>query len=596
MIHPSLPLSRALTAALVVALSACAAVNPRPAVIETAKVVRKGPATAPFRSITNFSDGLRCMDMMLTDYSVKDVSIIVEDIGDPTGKASAGTKDMLISAISDMTRRSRAIRVVVFGQDSGNTVGFLQKTARLDPFVKLPRYGVRGSVSQFDEAIVSGKVDANLILNSRYGVGGSRAAAGSVVGLDLAMFSTRDLSVVAGVTSRNSVLVISDSNGVNASVTLAKFGLNYSINTVRQEGPAQALRTLVELAGIELLGRLAKVPYWSCLGATDADPSVQSEMRDWYDAMAANPSELIAYFQEQLRNRRIYGGPIDGVASAELGEAVAKYRGLLGLSGEPKLTFELFQAYLRADHRQLATQFTPVELRPLPKSSVADTEDAGALHQHNVGTPASPVFGGPTGDVQSILASLRSRSTKTGSSSALGGDNGPSWSNGDRAGNGGDGLSADRSSTGNDRDAPRSDISLKVASRGGAQLFDRNAVVELIASVDRDAYLFCYLRDDHDEIRRLYPNRHASDPRIRSDRPLSVSGTEKMQLIPATAGARQTVVCFATERDIAADLPPSVYGTDFEPLKARSLAAVRAAFVYVTQNRFAEDQFHVAIR
>jgi len=69
-----------------------------------------------------------------------------------------------------------------------------------------------------------------------------------------------------------------------------------------------------------------------------------------------------------------------------------------------------------------------------------------------------------------------------------------------------------------------------------------------------------------------------------------------MQIITATAGARQTVDCFATERDIAADLPPSVYGTDFEPLKARSLAAVRAAFVYVTQNRFAEDQFHVAIR
>ena len=596
MIHPSSLLNRALTAALVVALSACAAVNPRPAMIETAKVVRKGPASAPFRSITNFSDGLRCMDMMLTDYSVKDVSIIVEDIGDRTGKASAGTKDMLISAISDMTRRSRAIRVVVFGPDSGNAVGFLQKTARLDPFVKLPRYGIRGSVSQFDEAIVAGNVDANLTLNARYGVGGSRAAAGSVIGLDLAIFSTRDLSVVAGVTSRNSVLVIGDSNGVNASVTLAIFGLNYSINTVRQEGPAQALRTLVELASIELVGRLAKVPYWSCLGATDADPSVQSEMRDWYDAMAANPSELIAYFQEQLRNRRIYGGPIDGVASAELGEAVAKYRKLLGLSGEPKLTFELFQAYLRADHQQLAKQFTPVELRPLPKSSVAETEDAGASRQTNVNTSPNGVFNGPPGDVRSILASLRSRSSTTGSSSALAGDYGSSPTNGDRPGNGGDGFSVDRSSTGNDRDAPGSDISLKVASRSGAQLFDRNTVVELIASVDRDAYLLCYLSDDHDEIRRLYPNRYATDPRIRSERPLSLPGTEKMQIITATPGARQTVDCFATERDIAADLPASVYGIDFEPLKARSLAALRAAIAHVTQNRFAEDQFHVAVR
>src|SRR5438132_1424979 len=320
---------RALTAVVVAALSGCAAVSPRPTVIETAKVVRKGPATAPFRSITNFSDGLRCMDVMLADYSVKDVSIIVEDIGDPTGKASAGTKDMLISAISDMTRRSRAIRVVIFGQDSGNTVGFLEKTERLDPFTKLPRYGIRGSVSQFDEAIVSKKIDANANLglnnlSNRYGLGATGAATGSVVGLDLAVFSPRGLSVGAGVTSRNSVLLVSDRSGVNASVTLIKFGLNYNMSTARQEGTAQALRTLVELAGIELVGRLTKVPYWSCLGASDTAPSVQSETRDWYDAMAANPSELISYFQEQLRNRRIYGGPIDGVASAELGEAVVK--------------------------------------------------------------------------------------------------------------------------------------------------------------------------------------------------------------------------------------------------------------------------------
>jgi hypothetical protein len=120
--------------------------------------------------------------------------------------------------------------------------------------------------------------------------------------------------------------------------------------------------------------------------------------------------------------------------------------------------------------------------------------------------------------------------------------------------------------------------------------------VELTASVDRDAYLLCYLRDDHDDIRRLYPNRYASDPKIRSERPLSLPGTDRMRLIAAAAGARQTVDCFASERNIAEDLPTSVYGADFEPLKARSLDEVRTAIAHATQNRFAEDQFHVAVR
>ncbi|HEX4585166.1 MAG TPA: DUF4384 domain-containing protein [Burkholderiaceae bacterium] len=546
---------RALTAVLVAALGGCAAVSPRPAVIETAKVVGKGPSTKPIGSFTNFSKGLRCMDMKLTDYSVKDLSVMVEDISDPTGKANSGTKDMLISAMSDMTRRSRAIRLVVFGEGSGVTREWLDKGERLDPYSKTPRYAIRGSVSQFDDAIATGNVAANLTLNTRYGLGGTRAASGSVIGLDLSVFSPRDYSLVAGVTSKNQVLIISDSTGVNASMTLEKFGFNYSMSTARQEGPAQAVRTLVELASIELVGRLAKVPYWTCLGATDVDPAVQSEMRDWYDAMAANPSELIAYFQEQLRNRRIYGGPIDGVASAELGEAVMKYRGLLGLSREPKLTFELFQAYLNADHRQIALQFTPVEPRPLPKAAAAAPEGASA--SHHVDTP-SPARSDTPGDAGG--SSLRPRPTKS------------------------DGRTG---ATDASTDASHPDISLKVASRSGTQLFKRNAVVELTASVDRDAYLFCYLRDDHDDIRRLYPNRYAPDAKIRSERPLSLPGTEKVQLIAASAGARETVDCFASDRDIAADLPTSVYGTDFEPLKARSLDEVRTAIAHATRNRFA---------
>ena len=35
---------------------------------------RVGPGVSPQRNITDFSDGLRCMDQQLFDYSVRDVS------------------------------------------------------------------------------------------------------------------------------------------------------------------------------------------------------------------------------------------------------------------------------------------------------------------------------------------------------------------------------------------------------------------------------------------------------------------------------------------------------------------------------------------
>lgn len=67
------------------------------------------------------------------------------------------------------------------------------------------------------------------------------------------------------------------------------------MNLARTEGQSQALRGLVELAVVELIGKLTKTPYWTCLGVSDpkANPETKLEMYDWYHAMAATRVELI---------------------------------------------------------------------------------------------------------------------------------------------------------------------------------------------------------------------------------------------------------------------------------------------------------------
>ena len=603
-------LTRALAATSFAALAGCASVNPRLATVETAQVMRKGPQAAPFRSITNFSDGLRCMDVTLADYGVRDLSVIAEDLADATGKVSAGTKDMLISAISDMTRRSRAIRVIAFGQDSGNTLGFLDEAEQRDQFASVPRYGVRGSISQFDEAIVTNNSDNGLTLGTRVTLGATRNATGSVIGLDLAVLSTRDLGVVPGVTSRNSVLVVNDSDAGNAKATFVKFGLNFSLTTARQEGPSQALRTLVELAAIELFGRLAKVPYWSCLGASDADAAVEAEIRDWYDAMAANPTELIAYFQAQLRNRRVYGGPVDGVVNAEFGEAVSRYRELLGLSRDPKLSLEVFQAYLHADHRALASRITPVPLRPLASDGAGrdkvGEKDAGKVADARSDRSDRP--GGALGPSHYRLGRNGKRAAGRDADDSLplppSSRDATDHDDGAPRGHGRDGVAlpssaspagasptAEASTTATPMAEPS--IGLRLDVPGGSKRFARDAVIGISATVDRDAHLYCYLRDHDDSIRRVFPNRYAHDSAVRADRPLDLPGTDSLQLIADGTGVQEVVACFATQQDVAGELPGAAYGTDLEPLPVRSLNEIRRAFSSTTRNHFAEDQFHV---
>jgi len=506
---------------LALSLAACAsfedATATRAQVLEQAQTLKQGPAQAPYKSITSFADGLRCMDNTLLDYGVRDVSVIVEDILDETKKVNAGTKDMLISALSDMTKRSRAIRPIAYGKDSGNTIGFLFQAQQREPFAVIPPFGVRGSISQFDDAIVRKNIDGGISIEPYLNVGAAKSAQATVIGLDLSMLSTADLAVVSGVSSRNSVIVIKEGKGLDGDVSIKKFGISFSVSVARQEGQSQALRTLVELAAIELVGRLARVPYWSCLGASDSAQAVADEIRDWYDAMTANPAELIEYFQRQMRARRVYNGPVDGLVNDDFKEAISRYREALGHSREPKLTIEFFRDYLRSDHRAMFGKVPAV------------TSQSAA--------PAA--------------ASAASTATA----------------------------------------APA--LTLDVDSASGSSSFTPGALVQLAIQTNRDAHVYCWLRDERGTIQRIFPNRFAKDALVRTASKLELPGQQRFQIVANTKGVRETVACYASERDVIGDLPPTVTGTDFTPLPITSLDQVKGAFATTTHNAFAEDRFHV---
>lgn len=532
------PLSRMLPLVLASALGACAtidsAVDTRRQVAESAQSLRVGPTQAPYKSITGFAEALRCMDNKLLDYGVRDVSVIVEDIVDETKKVNAGTKDMLISAISDMTRRSRAIRPIAYGKDSGNTIGFLFQAQQREHFAIVPPFGIRGSITQFDDAIVRKNIDGGISIEPFINIGAAKTATASVIGLDLSMLSTGDLAIVSGVSSRNSVIFLKEGKGLESEAAIKKFGINFSVSVARSEGQSQALRTLVEVASIELVGRLARVPYWSCLGAAEDDADVQSEIRDWYDAMLVNPTELFEYFQRQMRMRRIYAGPLNGKASPELMEAVARYREAIGMSREPKISLNFFQQYLRTDHRTLLGKVEPV-----PAPSVSPT---APLADSKATTPAPVAAGAPAAAVPAVP------------------------------------------------------LSLSIGHDGGGAVFTRGEVVRLNIKPNRDAHVYCYLRDEKPTIQRFYPNRFEKDSLVSAGKGLTLPGTQRFQIVANDKGVRETVACFATERDVLAELPTSASGTDFAPLPANSIAELKAAFAAATGNKFAEEYFNVDVR
>ena len=321
----------ALVAATLLALTGCVATAPTAP--EPARTATAAPASG-------FAAALRCMDVLLLEHGTRDLSVMVEELTDPAQRQAAGTRELMMLALSDMTQRSRAIRVVSVDNAGANA-------GKRDIHAVAPQYVLRGSIRQIEGAPLLRTAD-----------GGGTAGATSVIGIDLALLHSHDMSLVPGTSSLN-VLTARRASGGSLQVQMRKFGVAFEPTWSGQDAPSSAMRSLAELASIEMVGRLAKVPYWTCLGATDADEAVQAEIRDWYDTMAARPAEIIQYFQLQLRNRRAYDGAIDGTVNPAFKDAVARYREAMGQAREAKLSLEFFQAYLKADHPQVASRLAP---------------------------------------------------------------------------------------------------------------------------------------------------------------------------------------------------------------------------------------------
>jgi len=333
-------------------LCACAAPPPRPA-FDT-QPVASGPKAVPQRNVTHFTDGLRCMDDMLHRFGVRDVSVMIEDMQDQSRRLGVGTRDMMVSAFADMTRRSRGVRLVTFGQDNQNIVQLLSLAQRINEFKVVPQYDIRGSITQFDEDVTReqaglGASIVSVVTGPLFGVRFNRSQQSSVMGFDAGVVSTTDLSLVPGANSKNTIVVYRDETSAGDGLAqIRNSSLSFNFVVSRNEGVAQALRNMVELATIELTGKLLRLPYWSCLKLDPAHPEVQREMQDWFLSMQGGV-ELTRFFQEQLRFRKFYDGPSDGKPNTAYTAALAAYRQAAGVHSEGEPDFAVWQAFLLRD-------------------------------------------------------------------------------------------------------------------------------------------------------------------------------------------------------------------------------------------------------
>jgi hypothetical protein len=577
---------RTIAAALAVTLCACAGGVREEAALRTYEAA-KGPDASVQRNITNFDDALFCMDQLLIDNGVHDVVVLTEDLNDNTKKVSVGARDMLISAVSDMTRRSRAIRLIAFGSDVKNLQDWLKNSGNNQNVYNFqPAYNIRGSLSQLDENIV--QQDKGWQLSGVLQGGIKNSASTAILGLDLSVISTKTMEVLPGVTSRNSVMLIRASSGTgqgdkggmgfNATIGKMAFGFSYSFNVAQSDGMGGAARNLIELATVELFGKLLRIPYWQCLGIDTKHPLVQREVEDWYTNLLAE-GKLVAYMQNQLRIMGRYNGPINGQINREMSDALRDLADAGGMGDKRTIDLQMFSYVLNLRNKN-------VKAVSSQKAFLTEPELAGKYAKKTpTATPPPPAA--LTEKRPQRIASVRERDERPAREA--------------RDGNGRDEPRA-RDADARGRDAPREGADdaepahpVSVSIRGAEQPLRPGEPLQLAVRTSHDAYLYCYLAASGGRsTMRIFPNPTITDAMVRANHAVAVPGEAGLAIKVGPASQQESVACFASDADPAAAANGrELVGRAFE-VEATPLATIRAAINGSARKSYGETQ--VAIR
>lgn len=244
------------------------------------------PVVRPIRSISSFSPSLSCMDHMMRAADVPTTLISSKQFPDYSGKVPVGIQPMVVTALSQMSHVSNAFRYVDYEVDIArqDTVQNLTTILLNNNQMQLqrPALYVSGAVAYVDQNVVDNRLTAGTSAN-RLDTGYNRNKSATVVALEAHLGDFRTRTLIPGMDSANEVLIGGAGEGLDLSGRIGSYGVNFNVGRDYALGTGGAIRTLVDLAMIELVGKWAHVPYWQCLMLDQTDPNFQRAMRDWYD-------------------------------------------------------------------------------------------------------------------------------------------------------------------------------------------------------------------------------------------------------------------------------------------------------------------------
>lgn len=339
------------------------------------------PKTPAVKTVTNFSQALRCMDELFLAYGKTGIVITSAGIPDETGKVRTGTKEMMITALAKMTVKSNAFEFIDFHGSIGGAA--MDDLARLFEAKgmdnrKMPDYYLRGSITQMDDNAVRKSSGFGFSLPF-LDIGSSKDSAYDVVSMDMSIGESSSRRILPSTSTSNTMVIVKGGKSTEGGGKLGKVGFSFNMDLSKSEGLGATTRTLVELGLIETLGKFTQVPYWRCLDADITNPVIREQAQENFELM--KEKDRILFVQRKLGGSlKAYSGPLDGAMNDALKEAIMEYQSKNDLIADGRVNFDIYASLMDDTFNtpslapQSAATPVPAAARPQP---VAPSQSMG---------------------------------------------------------------------------------------------------------------------------------------------------------------------------------------------------------------------------
>lgn len=338
--------------------------------------------TLPEAKITVYTKAINRIGMMHMIYGAEPLKIMSNNIFDNTGTSGATQfeipQDITVMVKSTLNSIGGNIKYIPYDPDfmiNTSNIGYSEFEEKVKPDVI-----VSGGITEFDRGLVTkgDELDLDAEFGDEYGVNFADQNKHSLANITLD-FNLIDFTTFTGIPRIQAI------NGIKVHKGLKEDAIGFTVKSVtfgvkgtmkKVQGRHAAIRLLVQLSMVQIIGRYAQLPYWRLIpGAVEDEVVIDFVLNSFYEKTEI---EKIATMQMYLY---MYGYDVEltGRKDSQTDAALQQFAGKFGIQnpGIDEKTYMALYRNVPIDHKTRARRKS-FEILPKDKLIAALQQEQAA--------------------------------------------------------------------------------------------------------------------------------------------------------------------------------------------------------------------------